>query len=149
MTNIFKRYQKGLTLAQLYPQRDKALCACGCGRKLIGTKKRWATKNCQELAVSNFFVIKGDVTIIRKELFIRDGGKCASCGAITKKWEADHIIPVFLGGGACDLENFQTLCTSCHQEKTTNYSLSHHNAISSQAEVISAIRFLNEAGAIS
>lgn len=34
-------------------------------------------------------------------------------------WEADHIIPVALGGGQCGLENYQTLCVQCHQEKTT------------------------------
>ncbi|XP_034280046.1 DNA annealing helicase and endonuclease ZRANB3 isoform X2 [Pantherophis guttatus] len=33
-------------------------------------------------------------------------------------WQVDHIKPVFSGGGQCTLENFQTLCTVCHKERT-------------------------------
>lgn len=33
-------------------------------------------------------------------------------------WEADHILPVAHGGGGCDLDNFQTLCSACHRGKT-------------------------------
>lgn len=33
-------------------------------------------------------------------------------------WQADHIKPVAEGGGACDLDNIQTLCTPCHKRKT-------------------------------
>ena len=34
-------------------------------------------------------------------------------------WQADHILPVAEGGGACGLENLQTLCTVCHTRKTS------------------------------
>ena len=33
-------------------------------------------------------------------------------------WNADHIVPVFRGGGACGLENLRTLCTPCHADVT-------------------------------
>lgn len=33
-------------------------------------------------------------------------------------WEADHIIPVILGGGCCGLDNYRTLCLKCHKEET-------------------------------
>jgi hypothetical protein len=33
-------------------------------------------------------------------------------------WEADHIIPVVEGGGECGLENYRTLCLSCHRKET-------------------------------
>ena len=33
-------------------------------------------------------------------------------------WEADHIVPVVEGGGACDLSNIRTLCLLCHREAT-------------------------------
>jgi 5-methylcytosine-specific restriction protein A len=33
-------------------------------------------------------------------------------------WEADHIVPVVEGGGACGLENYRTLCIWCHKRET-------------------------------
>ena len=33
-------------------------------------------------------------------------------------WQADHVVPVWQGGGACGLENLQTLCARCHSLKT-------------------------------
>ncbi|KAK9843831.1 hypothetical protein WJX81_008228 [Elliptochloris bilobata] len=33
-------------------------------------------------------------------------------------WHADHILPVFRGGGLCTLENLRTLCVVCHQAVT-------------------------------
>lgn len=33
-------------------------------------------------------------------------------------WQADHINPVCEGGGECDLDNYRTLCTICHEKET-------------------------------
>lgn len=33
-------------------------------------------------------------------------------------WDADHIVEVAEGGGLCGLDNYQTLCLKCHQDKT-------------------------------
>lgn len=33
-------------------------------------------------------------------------------------WQADHIVPVSEGGGACGLENYRTLCVPCHRKAT-------------------------------
>ncbi|ONK60093.1 uncharacterized protein A4U43_C08F14100 [Asparagus officinalis] len=33
-------------------------------------------------------------------------------------WHADHIVPVYKGGGECSLENMRTLCVGCHAEVT-------------------------------
>ncbi|KAJ0973831.1 hypothetical protein J5N97_015796 [Dioscorea zingiberensis] len=33
-------------------------------------------------------------------------------------WHADHVIPVYKGGGECRLENMRTLCVVCHSEVT-------------------------------
>lgn len=33
-------------------------------------------------------------------------------------WDADHIIPVHLGGGESGLDNIQILCWACHQIKS-------------------------------
>lgn len=131
MIDVFKRYQSGLRLVDLYPLRKDKKCACGCGEQLPPKKRRWATSDCQEQAVITFFIVKGDNYVIRDKVYQRDGGYCRSCGVLTENWEADHIIPVYLGGSACGLDNFQTLCKCCHKEKT--YSASHHSTISSHA----------------
>ncbi|KAI9117591.1 hypothetical protein K1719_011757 [Acacia pycnantha] len=34
-------------------------------------------------------------------------------------WHADHIVPVYQGGGECRLENMRTLCVACHYDVTT------------------------------
>ncbi|CAN1151938.1 DNA annealing helicase and endonuclease ZRANB3 [Linum perenne] len=34
-------------------------------------------------------------------------------------WHADHIVPVYNGGGECRLENMRTLCVACHYDVTT------------------------------
>lgn len=33
-------------------------------------------------------------------------------------WHADHIKPVFQGGGMCTIENLRTLCVPCHADVT-------------------------------
>lgn len=142
------RYQKGLTVNHLFPKRNDNTCSCGCGVILTGNKRKWASRHCREESVTLFLIIKGDIKIIRRELFKRDKGKCSGCGQFSAEWEADHIIPVFLGGGACLMDNFQTLCLECHNKKTASYStLSHNKAISLQAASICDQRLLIDTGA--
>lgn len=143
LINCFRRYQPGLSLAHIYPaQKDK--CACGCGKPLSKQRKKWHSNDCRDFAYLSFAIIKGDTSIIREHLFLIDGGACRNCGLISDDWEADHILPVFLGGGACDISNFQTLCKECHKEK--NQMLSHLAAISSQASSICAHPLIYEFG---
>lgn len=136
--NHFNRYQVGLTLNNLYPTIN-GKCACGCNNDLPENRKKWFSDICRQKSYINFAIVKGDNKIIRDEVFKRDKGFCCKCGVYSKYWQADHIRPVFIGGGACSLYNLQTLCIDCHKEKTT-YNLSHHNAISSQAASIRFIR---------
>lgn len=145
--NTTKRYQVGLRLIDLFPDRKDGLCACGCQCELRGKKKRWASLDCQEYAVTILFIIKGDRFTIRKLLYQRDQGYCQHCGVLTENWEADHILPVHLGGGACDLDNYQTLCKGCHKSKS--YTESHLNTISSQAASILPMRRFIAEGAVS
>jgi 5-methylcytosine-specific restriction endonuclease McrA len=42
-------------------------------------------------------------------------------------WEADHIVPVAEGGGACGLENYRTLCVPCHKEITAEWHRNKKN----------------------
>ena len=147
MFDQFSRYQKGLTLKHLFPQNMEGVCACGCNKPLLGRRKRWASNECQQSSVDLFFVVKGDISQIRRLLFDRDNGVCSCCNENTDVWEADHILPVKYGGGACDLDNFQTLCKNCHSVKSRiNQTLSHHIAISSQADSIYPILRMNVFG---
>lgn len=115
--NPYKRYQAGLSIGDLYPSVSN-VCACGCGKQLKGKQRKWASKECRLTALYNFYIVKGDTSVIRDILLERDGGFCQHCGVLDENWQADHIIPVFKGGGSCLIDNYQTLCTDCHKEKT-------------------------------
>lgn len=116
MINTFKRVQKGLKLQTLYPN-NKGFCACGCNKPLTGRQARWASSDCSTRAYEQFSVVKGNVGMIRKLLYQKQVGFCQMCGVYSIKWEADHIKAVKDGGGASGIENFQTLCPSCHHSK--------------------------------
>ena len=118
--NKFQRYQKKLKLGDLFPQKDKKKCTCGCGKTLTGRKTRWFSKACTKRALLHYWIIKGNTGVIREELFKRDKGICKKCKKRQKAsgWFADHILAVCNGGGGCDLSGFQTLCKKCHDRKT-------------------------------
>jgi len=143
VVNQYLRYQRGLTIGQLFPSQN-GLCACGCQRELPKSRKKWHSDTCRNEAYITFAIVKGDTSVIRAQLYLRDHGACRNCGVISDEWHADHIIPVSQGGSACDLSNFQTLCIDCHKDKTHNFP--HHNAISSQAVSIFLTRILTAVG---
>jgi len=117
--NPYKRYQTRLSVTDLYPTPKDGTCSCGCGVMLTGRKTRWHSRECSREAVTQFSIVKGDTSIIREVLFDTDAGHCRKCGEFDEHWEADHILPVHKGGGACGMENFQTLCQICHKTKTS------------------------------
>ena len=53
------------------------------------------------------------------EVWKRDGGKCAVCGA-TDELHFDHIIPFSKGGTSLRAENIQLLCARHNLEKRDN-----------------------------
>ena len=57
---------------------------------------------------------------VRREVFRRDGGRCAVCG-VGELLQFDHVIPVALGGGSSP-ENLQLLCAPCNREKGAGLS---------------------------
>ena len=118
----FARHQK-FSVQDLYPVRTDGLCACGCGKHLSGKQSRWASKACSKNAVEEYYILTGYADVIRKYVWKRDKGQCACCGSVVQSrwgcdWQADHIKEVADGGGGCGLDNFQTLCSKCHKEKT-------------------------------
>lgn len=142
--NAYIRYQKGLTVEHLFP-KNNGVCACGCGSELTGRKTKWASNECAYNAFVSFAIVKGDTSVIRSELLKIDKGFCRNCGVYDGQWQADHIKPVHKGGGACHIDNLQTLCTDCHKEKT--YNESHLSEISSQAADILLTDILYALGA--
>jgi 5-methylcytosine-specific restriction enzyme A len=143
-----------------YPYRrnaeGKPLCRW-CGSIVTPPRRTFCSDNCVAA-----FKEEVDFSHARHQVFARDRGICAACGANTLKirrilsglhhgffyedkkhignlnawrwyaehlrvgrnrafsgdlWDADHIVEV-VRGGTNKLENLQTLCVSCHKEKT-------------------------------
>lgn len=130
--NHFKRKQT-VGMNVMWPTLEKGVCSCGCGTELTGKQKRWASKECQDFAVSVHQIIGGDPLFVDRFLELYTGNRCcASCGKEDKdcpesKWrdnfsfiQKDHIIPVHKGGGGCWLDNYQFLCDDCHKLKSKN-----------------------------
>ncbi len=102
---------------------------------------------CSEYCVHEW-KLRSDPGYLRDHVLRRDKGICAICRVDTvaawihiKKtkhdrrgrllqawgltqltrrslWDADHILPVVMGGGECDLSNLRTLCLRCHKKAT-------------------------------
>ena len=107
---------------------------------------------CSEWCVDQWR-LRTDSGYLRDRTFARDRGVCAICATDThgeylrlKKsrgeakqrllsswglktltrrslWDADHVVPVVEGGGACDLDNIRTLCLRCHRKVTSELRL--------------------------
>lgn len=58
-------------------------------------------------------------TRVKLEVWKRDGGRCAVCGA-TNELHFDHIIPYSKGGTSLQAENIQLLCARHNLEKRDN-----------------------------
>lgn len=127
----YKRLQN-IGMDKMFPKPDKKICSCGCGKKLIGRRRRWATDECQTFAYHVNCIINGHGAIIRSylELYNRQWA-CCKCGVMNIYQEykngiivdgihKDHILAVTNGGGGCWLSNYQLLCVDCHKDKTKN-----------------------------
>ncbi|MDC7251131.1 MAG: HNH endonuclease [Sphaerochaetaceae bacterium] len=125
----YKR-QQGIKMAAMFPKPDKKICSCGCGKKLTGRQRRWATEDCQKFAYHVNCIINGDTTCIKRYLELYLGQwACKDCGVMDVYQEykngmivdgihIDHILAVANGGGGCWLSNYQLLCVDCHKDKT-------------------------------
>ena len=55
----------------------------------------------------------------REEVRLKSGDRCSRCGdQLRAGWEADHVIPLWMGG-ADALENLTALCPPCHRTHKT------------------------------
>lgn len=117
-----------VSMKQLWPKISN-LCGCGCGKKVVKPRSRWATDECEKFAVAVRFIIAGHTGTISSYMRLYHGWVCSKCSCNDKghdmgangivSWiKIDHIIPVKLGGGGCWLSNYQLLCHDCHVPKT-------------------------------
>ena len=86
-------------------KRDKAICAL-CG---IDTKDTAKNALLLEGIDRENFLKEHSISLKRKIWMKKHGGGL---------WDADHILPVVMGGGLCGLDNLRTLCIKCHKEVT-------------------------------
>ncbi len=61
-------------------------------------------------------IYKNKVPFSKKNVFVRDGFKCAYCGTAKERLTIDHIIPKSRGGEA-SFENCVASCKPCNNEK--------------------------------
>lgn len=121
--DVYARNQNSttLTIGEMFPNTAANLCACGCGAKLGGRRKRWASEACSDFAYQVHSIIAGRLDSIAHALryYHFDGGRpaCMECGD-TCDLEIDHVVAVANGGGACWLNNYRYLCKPCHRDKT-------------------------------
>ena len=99
-------------------------------RRLVYRRDRGVCKLCRvdtaairdRLRVLRF----GNEMIVRRGGAVDPVGLCLLEGRLTRAgydlgrsfWEANHIVPVYLGGGGCGIENIETLCRHCHRKVT-------------------------------
>jgi 5-methylcytosine-specific restriction endonuclease McrA len=120
-----------------WTERKRGLCRW-CGIAVPKGRFTFCSQDCV-----HEWKLRTDPAYLREQVFARDRGVCAQCGLDTeamrkdkrkldwkarkqfekewglrrKLWDADHILPVYQGGGECDLTNMQTLCLRCHRAK--------------------------------
>lgn len=80
-------------------KRDKGICA-ECGLDTLALKRK--LKGCIE----------------EQRAIIYPYGYTRPKDVKRSLWEAAHIVGVVDGGGACDLDNYKTLCVPCHRKET-------------------------------
>ncbi|QHJ01642.1 hypothetical protein GT347_20180 [Xylophilus rhododendri] len=77
----------------------------------------WAKKEATARKINRRLEIEsGAWAEIRAAVFARDKYTCQYCGANGVRLEADHVVPVRLGG-ATSMENLKTACKPCNRSK--------------------------------
>ena len=110
-------HRKGRAYADARNEKTKAYQATFVGRMAL----RAGRLNKAAKARGVYGLISGGDLV---DLWARQNGidlnaavRCATCGAVTPDWHADHIVPI-KDGGAHEASNLQLLCEECHKVKT-------------------------------
>lgn len=79
----FSHYKRRnqINMSVIFPDNVDKTCACGCGRKLTGRRRRWFSDECSRFAFTVHQIISGDVNTIRHTLTrILGEESCNACG---------------------------------------------------------------------
>lgn len=112
---LTKRTGTGLLSRVL--RRDKGVCArCGADANMVERICYRLLEHGRLRDGAEEFISREAAALIRRAW----GRRTASVWSYspTALWEADHIIPVWQGGGCSGPDNFRTLCVPCHREVT-------------------------------
>ena len=144
MSSLVKQ-REGYKVVVLEPAKtrlEKDQCP-GCEKPKTewARRKDWrcCSKECTTKYQSMYLILGWQD--MRTKVFKRDNNTCQSCGFIavdikvtkcspsgekytitfkniSSQLDADHILPIALGGDEWNINNIQTLCKPCHKVKT-------------------------------
>jgi len=131
--NITLRFSSNYDSETFKPKkncRGEYVCL-NCGISLAFNKRRkvYCSGDCKDRFFKSHYK---DWNSVKYEVFIRDKGRCKTCGtALTctvdstqyRSAHCDHILPLWMGGldwvDDPEYKNLQTLCDKCHRTKTS------------------------------
>lgn len=123
----YKKEMKGVPWGLLYNKhKDTPLTATSIGQQMA---KLMADSDVQKKSGIFAYILDGDIHHLgirtfdantRREVYERQGGKCAICGKPfdIEVMEADHITP-WVEGGRTIASNCQMLCRDCNRRKSS------------------------------
>lgn len=123
----YKKEMKGVQWGLLYNKhKDTKLTATAIGEQMA---KLMADSDVQKKSGIFAYILDGDIHHLgirtfdantRREVYERQGGKCAICGKPfdIEVMEADHITP-WVEGGRTIASNCQMLCRDCNRRKSS------------------------------
>lgn len=123
----YKKEMKGVEWGLLYNKhKDTALTATAIGEQMA---RLMADSDVQKKSGIFAYILDGDIHHLgirtfdantRREVYERQGGKCAICGKPfdIEVMEADHITP-WVEGGRTIASNCQMLCRDCNRRKSS------------------------------
>lgn len=123
----YKKEMKGVPWGLLYNKhKDTKLTATSIGKQMA---KLMADSDVQKKSGIFAYILDGDIhhlgirtfdANMRREVYERQGGKCAICGKPfdIEVMEADHITP-WVEGGRTIASNCQMLCRDCNRRKSS------------------------------
>ena len=123
----YKKEMKGVEWGLLYNKhKDTTLTATAIGEQMA---KLMADSDVQKKSGIFAYILDGDIHHLgirafdantRREVYERQGGKCALCGKPfdIEVMEADHITP-WVEGGRTIASNCQMLCRDCNRRKSS------------------------------